>query len=121
MIVGLGLDVVEVERVRRLLVRHGERFLSRCFASGEVARPGDAEHLAGILAAKEAAFKALGSGWGEGVGWQQVTIGRHPAGGPLLRLDGAAHERARRLGAKGAHVSITHAAGVAVAVVVLET
>jgi holo-[acyl-carrier protein] synthase len=120
MIVGVGLDLVGVERVARLLARHGPRLLARCFAHGEVARPRDAEHLAGILAAKEAAFKALGSGWGGGVGWRQVVVERHSSGRPSLRLEGEAGELARRLGAARTHVSITHAEGFAVAVVILE-
>jgi holo-[acyl-carrier protein] synthase len=119
-IVGLGLDLVAVGRVARLLARHHDRFLSRCFAPGEVSRPGDPEHLAGLLAAKEAAFKALGTGWGEGIGWRQVTLARGAGGAPLLRLEGEAAARAARLGATRSHVSLTHAAGVAVAVVVLE-
>ena len=54
MILGVGIDLVAVDRVERLLARHGSRFLARCFADGEAVRPGDAEHLAGLLAAKEA-------------------------------------------------------------------
>ncbi len=120
MIVGLGVDVVEVARVARMLDAHGGRFVARCFRAGEVSRPRDAEHLAGLLAAKEAAFKALGTGWGEGVGWLQVAVSRSAAGAPALDLQGAARQRAAALGAKRSLVSITHAAGVAVAVVVLE-
>jgi len=81
-IVGLGLDLVEVRRVAGMLSRHGRRFLDRCFAPGEVARPGDAEHVAGLLAAKEAAFKALGSGWGGGVGWRDPVVKRSDTGSP---------------------------------------
>ncbi len=120
MIAGLGLDLVGVERVAALLARHGGRLLERCFAPGEVARPRDAEHLAGLLAAKEAAFKALGTGWGDGVGWRDAIVERTPAGAPSLRLTGGAAERAATLGVRTAHLSITHAAGVAVAVVILE-
>ena len=68
MIVGLGLDLVAIDRVATLLGRHRERLLARCFAPGEPDRPDDPQHLAGLLAAKEAAFKALGTGWGDGVG-----------------------------------------------------
>ena len=121
MIVGLGVDVVEVARVARMLSAHGERFLARCFRASEVRRPRDPEHLAGLIAAKEAAFKALGTGWGESVGWRQVAVGRTAAGAPALELEGAARDRAAVLGARRFMVSITHAAGVAVAVVVMET
>jgi holo-[acyl-carrier protein] synthase len=119
-IVGVGLDLVEVTRVTRMLARHGRRFLDRCFAPGEVARPGDAEHVAGLLAAKEAAFKALGSGWSGGVGWRDPVVEHGDTGTPLLVLAGKAGARAATLGVRAAHLSITHTAGVAVAVVILE-
>ena len=120
MITGVGVDVVDVARVASLLARYGERFIHRCFLPGELCRPGDAQHLAGVLAAKEAAFKALGTGWGGGVGWLSVEVTRTPTGGPALRLHGAAAAHAAARGAARAHLSISHAAGVAVAVVVLE-
>ncbi len=120
MIVGVGLDLVDVERARAMLVRHRQRFLARCFAPGEVTRDSDPEHLAGLLAAKEAAFKALGCGWGDGVGWRDPVVGRSPSGSPLLQLTGGAASRAAALGVRTSHLSITHAGGVAVAVVILE-
>ena len=121
MIVGLGLDLVSIARAEKLISRHGARLLSRCCAPGEVARPDDAAHVAGVLAAKEAAFKALGSGWGMGVGWRDPVVSRTPAGAPRLTLTGGAASRAAALGVRSAHLSITHAAGVAVAVVILES
>lgn len=121
MIVGLGIDAVGVERVARLLDRHGERLVARCFDAGEVRRPRDPQHVAGLLAAKEATFKALGTGWSEGVGWRDVVVVREPNGQPALRLEGAAAERAAALGADRLHVSITHDGGLAVAVVILES
>ncbi|HQT95969.1 MAG: holo-[acyl-carrier-protein] synthase [Acidobacteria bacterium 37-71-11] len=120
MIVGVGLDLVGVERVAAILARHGGRLLERCFAAGEAARPGDAEHVAGLLAAKEATFKALGTGWGNGVGWRDAVVERTASGAPRLLLVGGAAARAAALGVRTAHLSITHAAGVAVAVVILE-
>ncbi len=120
MIVGIGLDLVDVARAGALLARHRERFLERCFAPGEAARPSDPEHLAGLLAAKEAAFKALGCGWGDGVGWRDPVVRRSPSGTPLLELSGGAAVRAAALGVRTTHLSITHAGGVAVAVVILE-
>lgn len=121
MIVGLGIDAVGVERVTRLLERHGERLVVRCFEPGEVRRPRDPQHVAGLLAAKEATFKALGTGWGEGVSWRQVVVVREPNGQPGLRLEGAAAARAAALGADRLHVSITHDGGLAVAVAILES
>jgi holo-[acyl-carrier protein] synthase len=119
-IVGVGIDLVAVDRVERLLARHGARFLARCFVDGEAVRPGDAEHLAGLLAAKEAAFKALGTGWDSGVGWRTVAVRRTAAGVPGLELSGVAATRCEALGAARSHLTITHDAGVAVAVVILE-
>ena len=121
MIVGIGLDVVDVERAAAMLARHRDRLLDRCFAPGEVARPADAEHIAGLLAAKEAAFKALGCGWGDGVGWRDPVVARTAAGAPRLALAGRAATRAAALGVGEAPLSITHTAGVAVAVVILES
>lgn len=120
MIVGLGLDVMAVARVAQALARHGDRFLTRCFLPGELTRPHDPEHVAGLFAAKEAAFKALGSGWGQGIGWHDVVVERDAAGKPGLAFLGPAQLRAQKLGAHRAHVSISHQRGVAVAVVVLE-
>jgi holo-[acyl-carrier protein] synthase len=120
MIVGIGVDLVPVDRAAGLVARHGERFLARCFNPGEVVRPGDPSHVAGLLAAKEAAFKALGTGWGEGVGWRDVAVAKAESGAPALTLAGAAAERAAALGAARAHLSISHDGGLAVAVVILE-
>jgi holo-[acyl-carrier protein] synthase len=119
-IVSIGLDVVAVERVRGMLARHGDRLLQRCFAPDELARRHDPEHVAGLLAAKEATFKALGTGWGEGVGWRDVEVTRTALGAPRIRLTGGAAGRSSQLGATRTHLSITHAGGVAAAVVVLE-
>ena len=121
MIVGIGLDLVSVERARAMLARHGERLLARCCAPGEAVRPRDPAHIAGLLAAKEAAFKALGTGWGTGVGWRDAVVSRSHSGAPGLALSGGAAARAAQLGARSAHLSITHDAGVAVAVVILES
>jgi holo-[acyl-carrier protein] synthase len=114
MIVGLGIDAVGVARVSRLLARHPERLFAHCFSTGEV------QHVAGLLAAKEAAFKALGTGWGEGVGWRQVVVERLANGQPSLHLEGAAARRAAELGVGHSHLSITHDGGLAIAIVILE-
>ncbi len=121
MIVGLGLDVVEVARVAQALARHGERFLFRCFLPGELARPHDPEHVAGVFAAKEAAFKALGTGWGQGLGWHDVVVARDAAGKPSLSFRGPAQDVARARGVHQIQVSISHERLFAVAVVILET
>jgi len=122
-IVGIGLDVVDLARFRGVLDRHGDTFLRKVFREGE-ARPGRGDarlaHLGGLFAAKEAAMKALGTGWAAGIGFRQVEVVREGAGAPTVRFHDAALARARELGAAEAHLSITHDGRIAAAVVVLE-
>lgn len=120
MILGVGVDVVGWPRVERMLTSHGPRLLERCFVHGEVHRVDDPGHVAGLLAAKEAGFKALGVGRGSGIGWRHLEVRRSGSGGPALELHGPALERARVLGVDRVHLSISHDGGVSVAVVVLE-
>jgi holo-[acyl-carrier protein] synthase len=123
-IVGLGLDVVRVERVEGLLRRHGERALRRLFTEDEVRRCRGSRHpgesFAARFAAKEAAFKALGTGWGRGGAWTDVEVVSAAGGAPSLRLSGAAASAARARRAARFHLSLSHGDGTAVAVVVLE-
>lgn len=125
MIVGIGVDVVEVLRVHRLLTRHPERARRRLFTVTELeyceGRADPLECLAARIAAKEAAFKALGSGKGPGMAWTDIELRRDASGAPSLRLSGAALGLAEKLGADRSFVSVTHDAGVACAVVVLES
>lgn len=123
MILGLGIDVASVERLTRVLERHGARFWERILTPGEredlrprTADPGTA--LAGRFAAKEAASKALGAP--RDVWWHDLEIRRGTGGAPVLQLLGPAAVHAARLGVTRCHLSITHDAGVAAAVVVLE-
>ncbi|UCF18895.1 MAG: holo-ACP synthase [Gemmatimonadota bacterium] len=124
MIVGIGLDVLESARMSRALERHGERFAARVFTAGERAdcrgRNDMAQAYAARFAAKEACLKALGTGWSRGLFLKDVEVVRSEGGAPTLRLRGQAAERARELGARRYHVSLTHQASVAAAVVVLE-
>lgn len=122
-IVGLGVDLVELDRIERIVDRHGDRFVARICLSGEMGErtgPGRVQRLGGLFAAKEAALKALGTGWARGLAFRDVEITRNPAGAPSLRFHGPAADRARELGVEAAHVSISHERGHAVAVVVLE-
>ncbi|MFQ5877084.1 MAG: holo-ACP synthase [Acidobacteriota bacterium] len=122
MILGVGVDVCEVRRLRRALARPG--FSKRVFRPSEArycdgrARP--ERHYAARFAAKEALFKALGTGWGGRVGWTDVAVERAPGGRPALRLAGAAARASRALGVRRAHLSLSHGDEYAVAVVVLE-
>jgi holo-[acyl-carrier protein] synthase len=121
----VGIDLAEVGRVTQALDRWGDRFLDRVFSPGEVLRGrrhprAFAEHVAGRFAAKEAAMKALGTGW-RGVAFREIVISRHPSGKPLLEFRGRALERARTLRVASSELSITHTKTMAAAVVVLQT
>jgi holo-[acyl-carrier protein] synthase len=121
----LGLDLTEVARVAELIDRWGERFLQRVFQPGEILRGrrhprAFAEHVAGRFAAKEAAMKALGTGW-RGVAYKEIVVGRESSGKPRLEFRGRALERARTLRVLAVEVTITHTRTMAAAVVALTT
>jgi len=124
MIRGIGIDLVSTARIHALREKHGEHFLDRIFTEAEKAealgRKEPDEALASRFAAKEAAMKALGTGWAEGVGWRDVEVVRPVVGPPELHFSGGAAARAKALGVTAAHVSLTHDGGMAAAVVVLE-
>ena len=124
-IVGIGIDLVEVERMRRLLDRKGERALLRLFTEGERAyaamHPEPARQLAARVAAKEAAFKALaGSDLARAIGWRELEVVSRTHQSPILLLHGRAHDRASELGVVRVHLSITHTDTTAAAFVVAE-
>lgn len=121
MIVGLGIDVCSIDRMRRALERHGDRFFSRICSEAErkdLSGRDVATALAGRFAVKEAFAKALDGA--RGVGWHEVEVRREPSGRPSLTLHGNAIAMVEKFGANKWHVTITHDAGVAVAVVILE-
>lgn len=124
MILGLGTDLVAVERIRRALDRHGDRFLARALTAAEWAgcreRADPAQCVASRFAAKEAAAKALGTGLAGGVRLTQLEVVRPPGSAPQLHLYGGAAERARALGATGCHLSLSDEGGYALATVILE-
>jgi holo-[acyl-carrier protein] synthase len=121
-IVRHGIDIVDVPRVQRLVQREGGRFLQRCFTPGERAHGERSlrhvEHLAARFAAKEAAFKALGTGWSDGIAWTDVEVVSGPAGAPSLRVTGRAADVAARLGITAWLVSLSHTRDLAVASVI---
>lgn len=120
---GVGLDIVDRRRIEQLLERYGESFVRRICREGEVRiphGPGRAAHVAGLFAAKEAAMKALGTGWTAGVGFREIEVFRRDTGAPALRLHGGARRRADVLGVSESWLSISHDGASAVAVVVLE-
>jgi holo-[acyl-carrier protein] synthase len=121
-IVGIGLDATEIDRVRDLLARYGDRFLYRIFTPGEIAycagHRDPAPSLAARFAAKEAAMKALGTGRSRGVLWQDVEVVRH-GGPPQLALHGGAARHFHALGGRSSFLTLTHARDLAIAHVIL--
>jgi holo-[acyl-carrier protein] synthase len=124
MILGIGLDIVDTVRIEQLLSDHGQRFEELAFTPAERAacaeRADRVDALAARFAAKEACFKALGTGWSQGVSFLQVEVQRAEGGAPRLALSGQAAERARARGVTHFHLTLTHSAGVAAAAVILE-
>ena len=124
MIVGSGIDIVEIGRIQQSMDHHGKRFLDRVFTAAEQAyclsKRNSAESLAARFAAKEAGAKALGTGISYGVSWLEIEVVREPSGRPTLRFQGRAAQVAERLGVARAAVSITHTANLAMASVVIE-
>jgi holo-[acyl-carrier protein] synthase len=124
MIVGTGIDIAEVPRIRQSIERFGDRFLRRVFTVGEIqycdSKANRAERYAARFAAKEAAMKALGTGWNQGVRWCDCEVVRLPGGRPSISFHGKAAEFAARLGVKNATLSLSHTAEQAIAQVILE-
>jgi holo-[acyl-carrier protein] synthase len=121
MIVGIGLDVCSIDRMRRALERHGQRFFTRICSDGErsdLAGRDPAMALAGRFAAKEAFAKALDGA--PGVGWHDVEVRQSSSGRPRLDAKGPAAALLEKVGVKRCHVTLSHDAGFAAAVVVLE-
>jgi len=120
-IIGIGTDLIEVERIQSAWDRFGDRFLNRIFAPGEQAyalsRPHPAESLAARFAAKEAVMKALGTGR-FGVSWREIEVTREPSGRPGIALSGRTRALARFLGVQGWHLSLTHDREAAMAFVI---
>jgi holo-[acyl-carrier protein] synthase len=125
MIVGTGIDIAEVPRIRQAIERFGDRFLARIYTPGERgycdSKANRLERYAARFAAKEAAMKALGTGWNHGVRWQDCEIVRQPGGRPTMTFHGKASEFAARLGVKNAALSMSHTAEQAIAQVILES
>lgn len=124
MIVGLGTDLIEIERIERSLTRFGESFLQRVYTPGEIAyclkKKNAAESLAARFAAKEAGAKALGTGISRGVSWKEFEVRRQPGQRPELHLSGRAAEIAASLGIRRLSLSLSHSRELSIAVVVAE-
>jgi holo-[acyl-carrier protein] synthase len=124
MIVGSGIDIAEVPRIRNSIDRFGERFLKRIYTTAEIryckSKANSVERYAARFAAKEAAMKALGTGWSHGVRWRDIEVSREPGGRPTLVFHGKAAEFAGRMGALHVALSLSHTAEQAIAQVILE-
>jgi holo-[acyl-carrier protein] synthase len=123
-IVGLGLDIAEIDRIEAAIKRHGAAFIERLFTPAEAAYceryKNKFERYAGRFAAKEAAMKALGTGWSGGVRWRDIEVVREASGKPSLQLAGVARQIADRLGVKSTALTITHSGNLALAEVIFE-
>ena len=124
MIVGTGIDIAEVPRIEASIARFGDRFLHRIFTEAEMrycdSKANRIERYAARFAAKEAAMKAIGTGWNHGVTWRDVEVCRHPGGRPTIAFHGKAAEFAAKLGAVHVALSLSHTKEYAIAQVILE-
>jgi holo-[acyl-carrier protein] synthase len=124
MIVGTGIDIAEVPRIAESIKRFGDRFIARIFTEGEIhycdSKANRVERYAARFAAKEAAMKAIGTGWNHGVSWQDIEVTRQPGGRPTILFHRKAAEFAAKLGAKHIALSLTHTKDFAMAQVILE-
>jgi holo-[acyl-carrier protein] synthase len=124
MIIGTGVDLVEIARFRKVLERTKDRFVQRVFTAEEQtfcnSHHDPVPHFAARFAAKEAAFKALGTGWAKGITWRDAEVLREESGAPVMVLHGEAQKLAAAKGARTVHVSLSHTENSAVATVILE-
>jgi holo-[acyl-carrier protein] synthase len=124
MIVGLGIDISEVNRIREAIERHGDHFLKRIYTPSEIAyckkHRDPFERFAARFAAKEAAMKALGTGWRRGVRWVDIEVARMPSGQPTIKFYDATEKIAESLGVKRILLTITHSGNIAMAQVIFE-
>ncbi len=124
MIIGIGTDIIEIERIERSVARYGASFLRRVYTPLEIAycerKKNSAESFAARFAAKEAGAKALGTGISRGVNWREFEVRRAPGQRPELHLSGRAAEVAQTLGIRRLALSLTHSRREAMAVVVAE-
>jgi holo-[acyl-carrier protein] synthase len=122
MILGTGVDLAEVHRIRESVERFGDRFVQRIYTEREIAyvqkKANKYERYAARFAAKEAGMKALGTGWRGGIQWKDFEVVNLPSGRPTLLLHGAAERIAQEMGVTGIHLSLTHTAKDALAYVI---
>ena len=124
-VLGMGVDIVECERIARMIEKHGDDFLTRVYTAGEISycspRKAAVQHYAGRWAAKEAILKALGTGWARGIQWTELEISNLVGGKPQAVLHGKAKEQASSLGIREVLISISHTAAHATATAIAVT
>jgi holo-[acyl-carrier protein] synthase len=124
MIVGTGVDLAEVPRIKASIERFGVKFVHRIYTPAEIAyverKANKFERYAARFAAKEAGMKAIGTGWRHGVTWQDFEVANLPSGKPTLRLHGVAAQVANNLKVRNVSLSLTHTAELGMAHVILE-
>ncbi len=124
MIVGVGIDLAEVGRIREAIERHGRRFIDRIYTAAEIAyverKANRYERYAARFAAKEAAMKAIGTGWRRGVRWQDFEVSNLATGRPALLFHGVAAQIVDALHVRNIALSLTHTAEQGMAIVILE-
>jgi len=124
MIVGTGVDLAEVPRIRASIERYGARFVQRIYTPSEIAyverKANKYERYAARFAAKEAGMKAIGTGWRHGVTWKDFEVTNLPSGKPTLAFHGVAAAVAAQLGVKSVALSLTHTSELGMAHVILE-
>lgn len=125
MIVGLGVDIAEVDRIQQVAERYGSRFIERIYTTAEIAyverKANRYQRYAARFAAKEAGMKAIGTGWRRGVRWRDFEVANLPSGKPTLRLHGVAAQVAESLGVRNIALSMTHTERDGMAIVILES
>jgi len=125
MIKGIGIDIIEIERIRGVIEKHGDHFYERIFTPKEIAyckakKKNALLHFAGRFAAKEAAVKALGTGFSGGIAWTDIEILNECSGRPVMTFSGKAAAAYAATGGTTTHVSISHSKGYAASQVVIE-
>lgn len=124
MILGTGIDLAEVDRIRAAIERYGDKFIQRIYTPKEIAyvqrKANKYERYAARFAAKEAGMKAIGTGWRHGITWQDFEVTNLPSGRPTISFHGAAARFAEKMGVKRSHLSLTHTAQYGQAFLILE-
>lgn len=123
MVYGIGIDIVKVDRIKRAILKSGQRFVGRIFTEKEISycekRKSMYQHYAARFAAKEAVFKAIGTGWRKGVSWNEIEVENDSSGKPHINIYGKTKEMAEKIGGKRFLITITHSDEYAITKVIM--